>query len=221
MKGLLAGIVFIIVIAFAGFFYRNTFEHPIVPPVAQVACPADAKLCPDGTGVGRSGASCTFAPCALPNYENTELGVSFVIPNGYVENKNALTGDTTLKAVFEKKIGTTTDSVISVRLYPISSGQSATSTILSHTQFETSGINATSLKQFTTKTLEKGTYYCVVVERFEAQVHTECYLPRETNVLRLEILEKNIMNWTDAGLKVEKLPEHSIFYSLLSTLTHS
>lgn len=29
----------------------------------QVACTAEAKICPDGTAVGRTGPNCTFAPC--------------------------------------------------------------------------------------------------------------------------------------------------------------
>ena len=34
-------------------------------PIVQepVACTADAKICPDGTGVGRTGPNCEFAPC--------------------------------------------------------------------------------------------------------------------------------------------------------------
>lgn len=31
--------------------------------VTEVSCTADAKLCPDGTAVGRSGPSCEFDPC--------------------------------------------------------------------------------------------------------------------------------------------------------------
>ncbi len=31
--------------------------------VSEVACPADALLCPDGSAVGRTGPNCTFAPC--------------------------------------------------------------------------------------------------------------------------------------------------------------
>lgn len=30
-----------------------------------VACTADAKICPDGTGVGRSAPSCEFDPCPV------------------------------------------------------------------------------------------------------------------------------------------------------------
>lgn len=29
----------------------------------QVMCTMDAKICPDGTGVGRTGPNCAFAPC--------------------------------------------------------------------------------------------------------------------------------------------------------------
>lgn len=32
-------------------------------PSAPVACTLDAKLCPDGSSVGRVGPNCEFAPC--------------------------------------------------------------------------------------------------------------------------------------------------------------
>lgn len=37
-----------------------------MPPAAQaesVMCTMDAKLCPDGSSVGRTGPNCEFAPC--------------------------------------------------------------------------------------------------------------------------------------------------------------
>jgi hypothetical protein len=36
--------------------------NKIIPP-APVACTMEAKLCPDGSAVGRSGQNCEFAPC--------------------------------------------------------------------------------------------------------------------------------------------------------------
>lgn len=33
------------------------------PPAGEVACTREAKLCPDGTAVGRTGPDCAFAPC--------------------------------------------------------------------------------------------------------------------------------------------------------------
>ena len=32
-------------------------------PPDMTACPMDAKLCPDGSAVGRTGPACEFAPC--------------------------------------------------------------------------------------------------------------------------------------------------------------
>jgi hypothetical protein len=40
-------------------------ESPISTPAAA-ACTLEAKLCPDGSAVGRSGPNCEFAPC--PSY---------------------------------------------------------------------------------------------------------------------------------------------------------
>jgi|SRR5579872_508469 len=67
------GVVFYF--AFKGSFYAN---HP-------VACTMEAKLCPDGTSVGRSGPNCDFAPC--PNATTTSPTESVL---GY------LTGQVTL-----------------------------------------------------------------------------------------------------------------------------
>ncbi len=40
--------------------YKNPNEEE------PVACTADAKLCPDGSYVGRSGPNCEFDPCPIP-----------------------------------------------------------------------------------------------------------------------------------------------------------
>lgn len=42
----------------------NKGTPPAEPP-AQ-ACTMDAKICPDGSAVGRSGPDCEFAPCPEP-----------------------------------------------------------------------------------------------------------------------------------------------------------
>jgi hypothetical protein len=40
-------------------------DMPVVPPVPTqpMACTQEAKICPDGSAVGRSGPECAFAPC--------------------------------------------------------------------------------------------------------------------------------------------------------------
>lgn len=52
-------------IAFLGFVVGYFIsEVPTVPE--PIACTADAKLCPDGSAVGRIGPNCEFAPCPTP-----------------------------------------------------------------------------------------------------------------------------------------------------------
>lgn len=217
MKGLLAGIVFIIVIGVAGFFYRNSFEHPVVAVPQPTACPTDAKLCPDGTSVGRSGSNCVFATCGLPNAEDTSINLAFVIPTGYVANPNAIGSDESLRAVFDKPSKGEVPHSIIVRRYAIEVGKTATSTILSHTMYESSGNTPKSLNEFKKKVLNNRTFLCVTLERFEGQIHTACYLPRASDVLKFEVLEKDV-DWTNPKLNIDALPEHSAFYKMLATV---
>ncbi len=217
MKQLIAGIVILLVIGVGGFLYRNMLEHPAPSPSEPVACTQEAKLCPDGTSVGRAGPACEFAVCAFPNVELASMHLAFAVPTGYVENRNALGSDATLAAVYEKPAAGGSTHTFVVRMYPIPVGKSATSTILANTMFESSGMVATSLSQFKVKIVQGKIFSCVTLERFEGQIHTACYLPRASDVLRFEVLEKGV-DWTNPNLVIDTLPEHAAFYGMLATL---
>ncbi|MGE5540874.1 MAG: hypothetical protein ACM3TU_01165 [Bacillota bacterium] len=217
MKQLIAGIVLILVIGIGGFMYRNALTYGHQPASNQpVACTMEAKVCPDGSSVGRTGPNCTFAACPFPNVEFPQLSLSFAVPNGYAENKAALGSDQTLIAAFEKPSKTDHHAIV-LRDYTIPTGKTATSTILENTMYESSGNQPASLNEFATKLIQGRTFYCATVERFEGQVHTVCYLPRATDVLRFEVLEKDV-DWTNPALVVDKLPEHQAFYAMLATV---
>ena len=51
-----------------------------------IACTMDAKLCYDGSAVGRSGPDCTFDPCPdnMELFMDTVIGISFGYPDHYV-----------------------------------------------------------------------------------------------------------------------------------------
>ena len=72
MHKVLAGVLLIILIA-AGVYVAWPVPRIHVVPVDQtpgddwVACTMDAKMCPDGSYVGRSGPACEFAPCPAAN----------------------------------------------------------------------------------------------------------------------------------------------------------
>lgn len=58
-------IVVIWILSIGYFFYKlpNVVQLAPVPPSENTACPLDAKICPGGTAVGRSGPNCEFAAC--------------------------------------------------------------------------------------------------------------------------------------------------------------
>lgn len=77
-------IALLIILTLAGFVYdlsngeNNSNLNPVLPrktkpvkpnepmpspDVTEVSCTLEAKLCPDGSAVGRVGPDCEFAPC--------------------------------------------------------------------------------------------------------------------------------------------------------------
>lgn len=80
-------------IATGSYWLKKQMTSPI-----QVACTKDAKICPDGSGVGRIGPNCDFAPCPVTQttplpiadetlnwktYTNTEYKYSLKYPPDY------------------------------------------------------------------------------------------------------------------------------------------
>lgn len=62
----LVGIVVVAVLASGGYYFLKlkTFE--------QKVCTMDAKVCPDGSSVGRTGPNCEFAPCPKSSPDSDE-----------------------------------------------------------------------------------------------------------------------------------------------------
>lgn len=81
----------VILIAGAGYFaWNNFYRLPEVGP----ACTMEAKICPDGTAVGRSGPNCEFAECPVfsGNPKNATYnieGVAVTLTNGVSEKEAA------------------------------------------------------------------------------------------------------------------------------------
>lgn len=65
----------------------------------QVACTQEAKICPDGSAVGRQGPNCEFAPC--PEF-NQEIKVSYPKKNDAIGLPLTITGEA---KVFEDVFG--------------------------------------------------------------------------------------------------------------------
>jgi len=211
MKQLLALVTILLVVGIGGFMYRNALEHPVTE-TPQVACTEEAKLCPDGTSVARTGPTCEFSVCTFPNVEDSVLGIAFVVPAGYVVNSDPIGPDETLRAVFDKGV----HSII-IRRYQIPEGGTGEQVILAHTIREPSGLAPKALTDFKPVLVNGKTLSSIVLERFEGQVHSAYYLVRESDVLKFEVLEKDV-DWTNPQLVVEELPEHQALLKMLGTL---
>lgn len=208
MKQLLLGVVLLVLVGIAGFFYRNALE--VSGPVT--ACPLDAKLCPDGSSVGRVLPTCDFAACPV-----AEGKVSYVMPAGYSEGV-AVEG--ALDVFVKPSLSTTPQHTITVREYMIPEGQTANDVIIANTRFSPSDMQAESMDQFEPVTINGKTYQSVVIERFEAIVHSAYFLPLEGRVLKFEIVEHDVTDWMEPTLAVKKLPEHAAFIQMLGTVTY-
>ena len=80
-------IPYILWVSFAGYLNYSIWRLNANGNGGRVACTMEAKLCPDGTTVGRTGSRCAFAPC--PEYSidpswkvatDGAMGISFRYP---------------------------------------------------------------------------------------------------------------------------------------------
>jgi|SRR3989344_2314944 len=95
MKRIIIAIIGLVLLVYAIYtveFWENNF-----PRGGGVACTLEAKLCPDGSAVGRTGPNCEFAECPSPSQSNAlrietriDLGASAldvkVIPQAILED---------------------------------------------------------------------------------------------------------------------------------------
>jgi hypothetical protein len=217
MKELSFGVVLILVLGIGSFMYRNVMERPYASMSTPGACTMEARTCPDGTAVGRTGPGCNFAACALPNVEIPSSGLAFAIPSGYTRPDFAHP-DLPLVMLEKPSASASVRHQISINLYEIPAGQTADQVILSNTRFQPADMAAEDFSRFKTEVIGGRSYRVVVIERFEAMVQSSYFLVREKDVLRFDVVEHDVVNWTDASLVIDDLPEHQALRKMLETL---
>ena len=89
MKKIIIAIVVLVLVVIVGFFVWPKFFNTHKP----IACTEEAKICPDGSAVGRIGPNCEFAKC--PEGDGTDLwktlidkkqGIEFKYPEKLLAN---------------------------------------------------------------------------------------------------------------------------------------
>lgn len=217
MKSLFFGIVLIILLGTGGFVYRNVMETTGGP--MQKACTLEAKVCPDSSSVGRVAPSCEFAACPLPNIEIPTAQIAFMLPEGYVTDENAYGAEPTLIGAFIKpSLSDTISHTIMVRQLPILKEETSEDILIAHTRLQPSDLPVSSINQFDTLLVNGRTWHRIVIERFEGVVHSAYYLPREKDVIKVEVVEHDVTDWMEPSLNVETLPEHKNLLDLIATI---
>ena len=206
-KGLAGGILLIVLIGLAGFLYRSIKEQP----TGSIACTADAKVCPDGTGLGRTGPSCTFPACPPPNVDLASAGLAFALPMGYSADQ-VQSDDPTLIGAY-----TNGSQKILIRQYTLDASTTAADFIRSNAISDPSEMPAPATA-FSSLTIASRRFTVVTLQRFEGTVDTAYYFSRENDVLRFDALSQSVDNWTDPALNVATLPASKDLRSLLGTL---
>ncbi len=222
-KELGTGVLLLALLGIAGFLYRNASERPAAP---GTACTLEAKLCPDGTAVGRSGPNCALAPCPPPNVSLDYARIAFALPAGYVEDDSAALPDPYgVNQYVEQSSGTSTPATITIFDIPISSGESAGNVILANTQLSPSGLPPASMQVFRNETIGNRnlpgaghTFSVITIERFEGRVQTAYFLTRAADVLRFDAVDTGVTDWTNPALDISALPAQKVLRTLLGTL---
>lgn len=214
-KTLLLGIVFIILIGIGGLIYRNAVEHPSEP----IACPLDAKVCPDGTTVGRTGTACEFPVCPPPNVVLDPIGIAFAVPAGYTEGRDGGDGTQNLLVAYSPGGINATDTAprIEIWRYPIDASSTALETIKATAIGGASGAPVPSTA-YSSAVIGGHRFTIVSIERFEGVVDTAYYLARTSDVLRFDAIDRGVADWTSPRLDVSTLPAQSALRSMLATL---
>ena len=90
MKNKLVAIIFVIVVAGVGGYFLYQYYSDINKQKNPVACTMEAKICPDGSSVGRVGPKCEFASCpdhtaGWNTLNNNEYSFSLKYPNEFFD----------------------------------------------------------------------------------------------------------------------------------------
>ncbi len=85
MNKLILSLAVIVLVGMGAIYVAHSKKETIKENPDQVVCTMEAKMCPDGSYVGRSGPACEFTPCPdAQTKEETTTGINGKILNGGV-----------------------------------------------------------------------------------------------------------------------------------------
>lgn len=99
---IIAGIIFIFLVTIGAYYLGKKTNNPVTPTIQPTfrACTEEAKVCPDGSTVGRTGPNCEFAPC--PTKTNSQNNIEDKACGGIMGEKGEFACPTGYKCQYPK-----------------------------------------------------------------------------------------------------------------------
>lgn len=210
MKEILIGIALIVLLGFGSLLYNNARNVGNDGEEVPFACTADAKICPNGTGVGRSGPECTFDPCPSDR-------VSYDAPVGYMDSLPLLSSMVLGRVGFYTKEPTTISNSITV--YVFEKGEKTFEDIvLENVVYSPSDIRPESLDEFEQVTVGDREVYQLINERFEATVEITYALNLEEFAVLVVHRDISVENWME-DFTLEELEDLKVAEDVVASVS--
>lgn len=114
---LLVVLLLVLIVPLAGYVAMNELSKtmtpsPIPSPIPEVACTQEAKICPDGSSVGREGPNCEFSPCPTGNASTSADFKEFLNDLTNAVNKEDLNAIISMQRVDEIECDPTSEGIV-------------------------------------------------------------------------------------------------------------
>ncbi|XKT75342.1 MAG: hypothetical protein ACJKSS_00965 [Patescibacteria group bacterium UBA2103] len=207
MKELTLGVLLLILVGFGSFLYQNAKNNKPIDK-GPVACTLEAKMCPDGSYVGRKGPSCEFEACPTEK-------VLFDAPEGYTDTLPLLS------SIVEGRIGffNKEPNVISnnIAVYAYSKNNTTLEEVLTQ-KIKLSPSDLTpDLEDYEIVEIDGQDVYQIVNERFEATVEINHVLDLEDFVVVISHRDISVEKWMQ-DFTLEELEDLSIVEEVVKSI---
>ena len=186
MKELLLGVTLIILAGFGSFLYQNALRDRDISK-GPVACTLEARICPDGSAVGRVGPNCEFEACSTDP-------VSFTAPAGFVDTLPLLSSMVEGRLGFYTKEPNTISNSISIYAFKTETPEED---LLQRVTLTPSDLHPESLEDFEVLTIDEREVYRIVNERFEATVEVTYGIVLDEFLVLVSLRDIAVENWME------------------------
>lgn len=186
MKELLLGVVLIILLGLGSFLYQNAIKEN--SPAGPIACTLEARVCPDGSAVGRTGPSCEFEACPSD-------AVTYTPPRGFIDTLPLLSSMVVGRVGFYTKEPNTISNSITVFVHKTSPERSFENVLLEEVILSPSDLRPESLDKFEKVTVGDREVYQIINERFEATVEITYAIELEGYAVLVALRDISVENW--------------------------